>query len=130
MSVSGITKFRPPVPKGLSSGARQFTVAERWPGSTAPPMPPDRVIESSGWRHMPTGLGQLQHKPNIDIPGMPDCSGTTCDGMCSNAECVGNQRPLTPLETATDLRWLVVPWIAMLWGIGATVYIIANALYK
>jgi len=130
---------RPPVPRGLSSGAVPATVVERWP--TAPPMPPDRIIESSEPRRYrmrhngPRSVETIRHNMKVKaaaeraIIGLPDCRGATCDGMCGNPDCDGNAA-ITWLELDAPLWRLVAPVAALAWGAMAIGYIIGNAIAR
>ena len=137
--VAGPAGKRPPVPRGLSSGAVSATAAERWP--TAPQMPPDRIIEGSVWRYTREDAARtsalmtqiIVATNRQDIPGMPDCRGVSCDGMCANAECLGNHPsnvPLPPLKSAVDTVWLIVPWAVLAYGISALIYLIADIVTR
>ena len=130
MSLTGIDKLRPPVPRGLSSGVQSAadveryrngkqvvvysgqSTAERWP--TAPPMPPDRLIESSEWRYTREDAARttalmkqvITATKSRAITGLPDCRGATCDGMCGNPDCDGDQ-VLRRTASALQPRWRI-----------------------
>jgi hypothetical protein len=123
--------WRPPVPRGLSSGVKPapFRIAS-----------PDEIIELMRQaderaaliseklidrsrrysRESAATKPQVVHPAWFDgrarptdltITGLPDCRGNTCDGMCGNPDCVGD-RALRRAANRLQPRWRIAVYVA------------------